>query len=51
MAQHKKKQNFPLRFVSDELEKAVKAAAALRGISINAYINERLKRTLPKKAI
>lgn len=41
-----KKVNFPLRFESDELEARVKQAAAQSGKSINAYINERLRRSV-----
>jgi predicted HicB family RNase H-like nuclease len=46
----KTKQNFPLRFITDELEDAVRKAAAERDMSVNAYINDKLKRTLPRKA-
>ena len=42
---------FKIRFESDELEARVKEAAAQNNKSINAYINERLRRSVKVRKI
>jgi Protein of unknown function (DUF1778). len=48
-----KRNNFPLR-MSDELTEAIRQAAEIRGMSMNKFINDRLKRSVGrvnKKAV